>query len=69
MTILGVHPADAQREGGNAHTPKQIVKRLDRKLNLTDEQEKHITALYSDFFQQKLSRDERKTAMQELNKK
>lgn len=38
-------------------------------MNLTDEQEKQITTLYADFFKQELSREERKTAMQELNKK
>ena len=43
--------------------------KLDKKLNLTDEQEKQITTLYSDFFKQDLSREERKSAMQELEKK
>lgn len=38
-------------------------------MNLTDEQEKQITTLYTDFFKQELSREERRTAMQELNKK
>ena len=46
-----------------------MVEKLDKKLNLTDEQEKQITTLYADFFKQELSREERKTAMQELNKK
>lgn len=50
-------------------TPEQMVEKLDEKLNLTDEQEKQITTLYTDFFKQELSREERRTAMQELNKK
>lgn len=45
------------------------MKNLDEKLDLTDEQEKQITALYTDFFKQELSREERRTAMQELEKK
>ena len=48
---------------------QQMVEKLDEKLNLTDEQEKQITTLYTDFFKQELSREERRTAMQELNKK
>lgn len=69
VAMLGMQLADAQRKGGNTRTPEQMVEKLDQKLNLTDEQEKQITTLYTDFFQQKQSRDERKTAMQELEKK
>lgn len=69
VTMLGMQLADAQRKGGNTRTPEQMVEKLDQKLNLTNEQEKQITTLYTDFFQQKQSRDERKTAMQELEKK
>lgn len=69
VAMLGLQPADAQRKGGNTRTPEQMVEKLDKKLNLTDEQEKQITALYADFFKQEVSREERKTAMQELNKK
>ena len=69
MAMLGMQQVDAQRKSGNARTPEQVVERLDQKLNLTDEQEKQITALYTDFFKQDLSREERKAAMQELNKK
>lgn len=68
VAMLGMQLADAQRKGGNTRTP-QMVEKLDQKLNLTNEQEKQITTLYTDFFQQKQSRDERKTAMQELEKK
>lgn len=69
MAMLGMQQVDAQRKGGNARTPEQMVERLDQKLNLTDEQEKQIMALYTDFFKQDLSREERRVAMQELNKK
>lgn len=69
VAMLGLQSADAQRKGGNTRTPEQMVEKLDEKLNLTDEQEKQITTLYADFFKQELSRKERKTAMQELNKK
>lgn len=67
--MLCIQSVDAQRKGGNTRTPEQMVEKLNQKLNLTDEQEKQITALYTDFFKQKLSREKRKTAMQELNKK
>lgn len=71
VAMLSVHSADAQRKGGNdrKRTPEQIVKNLDEKLDLTDEQEKQITALYTDFFKKELSREERRTAMQEVEKK
>lgn len=69
VAMLGLQPADAQSKGGNTRTPEQMVEKLDKKLNLTDEQEKQITTLYADFFKQELSREERRTAMQELNKK
>lgn len=69
VAMLGLQPADAQRKGGDTRTPEQMVEKLDKKLNLTDEQEKQITTLYADFFKQELSREERRTAMQELNKK
>lgn len=69
VAMLGLQSADAQRKGGNTRTPEQMVEKLDEKLNLTDEQEKQITTLYTDFFKQELSREERRTAMQELNKK
>lgn len=71
VTMLGMQSADAQQKGGNdrKRTPEQMVERLDQKLNLTDEQEKQITTLYTDFFKKELSREERRTAMQELEKK
>lgn len=69
MGMLTLQSVNAQRKGGKTRTPEQMVEKLDKKLNLTDEQEKQITTLYSDFFKQDLSRKERKSAMQELEKK
>lgn len=37
VALLGIHTVDAQRRGGT-RTPEQIVEKLDKKLNLTDEQ-------------------------------
>ena len=69
MGMLTLQSVNAQRKEGKTRTPVQMVEKLDKKLNLTDEQEKQITTLYSDFFKQDLSREERKSAMQELEKK
>lgn len=67
--MLTLQSVNAQRKERKTRTPEQMVEKLDKKLNLTDEQEKQITTLYSDFFKQDLSREERKSAMQELEKK
>lgn len=69
MGMLTLQSVNTQRKEGKTRTPEQMVEKLDKKLNLTDEQEKQITTLYSDFFKQDLSREERKSAMQELEKK
>ena len=68
VTLLGIHTVDAQRRGGTC-TPEQIVEKLDKKLNLTDEQEKQITELYTEFFKKELSREERRSEMEKLNEK
>ena len=69
VVMLGMQSVSAQRKDGNIRTPEEMVEKLDRKLNLTEEQEAQITVLYKDFFQQKLPREARKTAMQELDNK
>lgn len=69
MGLWSVQYVAAQRKGGNARTPEQMVEKLDQKLNLTDEQEKQIVALYTDALKQDLSHEERKAAMQEVDKK
>ena len=42
--------------------------KLSEELNLNDEQKEKIKALYLEFFQTKMERDERKSKMEELNK-
>ena len=69
VAFLGIQSVDAQRNGGKRRTPEQMVEMLDKKLDLTEDQEKQITALYTDFFAEKLSREERKTKMEELESK
>ena len=36
VALLGIHTVDAQRRGGT-RTPEQIVEKLGKKLNLTDD--------------------------------
>lgn len=48
VALLGIHTVDAQRRGG-ACIPEQIVEKLDKKLNLTDEQEKQILNFIRNF--------------------
>lgn len=68
VALLGIHTVDAQRRGGT-RTLEQIVEKFDKKLNLTDEQEKQITELYTEFFKKELSREERRSEMEKLNEK
>ena len=71
--VLGFTTASAQRRQKQQLTPEQRVEkqmqRLDSKLNLTDEQEEEIKKLYTEFFNSKMDREERKSKMDELNKK
>lgn len=69
MAVMCTPSIEAQRRGGEKRTPEQVVENLDKKLNLTDEQEKQITELYKEFFNQKVSREERKAKMEDLNSK
>lgn len=69
MAAMCTQTIDAQRKGGEKRTPEQVVENLDKKLDLTDEQEKQITELYKEFFNQKVSREDRKAKMDELNTK
>ncbi len=70
--IIGIN-ADAQRRGGQQLTPEQRVEKrmemLDSKLKLSDEQKQSIKSLYTDFFSQDISREERRSKMEELNTK
>lgn len=69
MAAMCTQTIDAQRKGGEKRTPEQVVENLDKKLDLTDEQEKQITELYKEFFNQKVSCEDRKAKMDELNTK
>lgn len=69
MAAMCTQTIDAQRRGGEKRTPEQVVEKLDKKLELTDEQEKQIIELYKEFFNQKVSREDRKAKMNELNTK
>lgn len=68
-------PMDAQerRGGPRRMDPEQISERLDKELDLTDEQEAKITAIYKEFFgqqpQERPSREEMRTKMKEMNEK
>lgn len=50
VALLGVQYADAQQKNRKTRTPEQMVENLDKKLNLTDEQEKQVLQLYTEFF-------------------
>lgn len=71
MAMIIVGTADAQRRNRQNVDPAQRVeqqmKTLDEKLNLSDEQEQKIKALYEEFFKEKLSREQRKVKKQELD--
>lgn len=45
---------------------EQLIKRMDEKLNLTDEQEKKIRELYANFNKQKYSREQHKEMREKL---
>ena len=64
VAMLCSQTIDAQRKDGNKRN-----ERLDKKLNLTDEQEKQIKDLYTDFFNQKVAKEERKAKKKELDSK
>lgn len=68
-------PMDAQeRRGGPGRmNPEQMTERLDKELDLTDEQEAKITAIYKEYFgqqpQERGSREEMRKKMGEMNEK
>lgn len=73
IAIASWETADAQRRNKqNVSTEQRVeqqVKTLDKKLNLSDEQELKVKQLYEDFFNAKISREQRKNQKLELNKK
>lgn len=69
-----VATAQAQHRPRNGFTPEQRIEkrleRLDKELDLTDEQEKKIKALYEEFFKdRKGSREDRQEAQKQLDEK
>lgn len=73
ILVASLQQANAQQRGGKGNmTPEQRVEQRMTKLNdalsLNDEQKEKIQALYLEFFQTKIDRNERKTKMEELNK-
>lgn len=72
IAMMTVGTADAQRRNrqniSSEQRVEQQVKNLDKKLNLSDEQEQKIKQLYVEFFNQKVSREQRKAKKAELNK-
>ena len=63
ILVASLQQADAQRRGGKGNTtPEQRVEqrmtKLSEELNLNDEQKEKIKALYLEFFQTKMERDE-----------
>lgn len=72
IAMMTVGTADAQRRNrqniSSEQRVEQQVKNLDKKLNLSDEQEQKIKQLYVEFFNQKVSREQRKAQKAELNK-
>lgn len=73
LTAMFGISTDAQKRGGQKLTPEQRVEKrmeqLDSKLKLSDEQKQNIKSLYTDFFSQDISREERRSKMEELNTK
>lgn len=73
ILVASLQQADAQGRGEKGNTtPEQRVEqrmtKLNEELNLNDEQKEKIKALYLEFFQTKMEREERKSKMEELNK-
>ena len=74
MIVTAMLGANAQRFQKPNFKPEQRaekqVKRLDEKLNLTDEQEKQVKAVYEEFFkEQASSREGSKAKRDEMDKK
>lgn len=73
LAILAIHSVqktDAQNsKNDNPLTTEQIIEKLDEKLNLTDEQEKEITVILSDFFKNNQSRAERIMSVRKVKRK
>ena len=66
VTVLQVSAQDNNRQMTAQQRTEQRIKQMDKKLNLTDEQETKIRELYANFNQHKDPREKRKEAMEKL---
>ena len=73
IAIASFNAADAQRRNKGSVNPEQRIeqqiKQLDKELGLSAEQEQKIKSCYDEFYKQKISRENQKAKMAELNKK
>lgn len=74
VLMASIMTSTAQQRQRNEGNPEQRierqVKQLDEKLNLTEEQEKQVKAIYEEFFKQRASSNQKPQARrQEMNKK
>ena len=67
IVFATIGTTDAQRRNRQQMDPAQRVEQIMKKLNLSDEQELKIKTLYEEFFNQKISREQRKVKKQELD--
>lgn len=74
VLMASIMTSTAQQRQRNEGNPElrieRQVKQLDEKLNLTEEQEKQVKAIYEEFFKQRASSNQKPQARrQEMNKK
>lgn len=71
IAVFAGQSVSAQNNMRQRMSPEQRMEmridRLDKKLSLTDEQKTKIRELYTDFDKQKVSREQRREAMEKLN--
>ena len=70
IAVSMVPAISAQDNNRQRMTPQQRteqrIRKMDKKLSLTDDQKSRIRDLYADFYKQKLPKEKRKEAMKEL---
>ncbi|MGN0281907.1 MAG: Spy/CpxP family protein refolding chaperone [Prevotella sp.] len=73
IALFSFGSMSAQRGGKQRMTPEEQVERMSKELNLTSDQKKKITALYTDFQKKREaagqdSREQMRTEREKLNK-
>ncbi|MGM9703565.1 MAG: Spy/CpxP family protein refolding chaperone [Prevotella sp.] len=73
IALFGFGSMSAQRGGKQRMTPEEQVTRMAKELNLTSDQQKKITALYTDFQKKREaagqdSREQMRAEREKLNK-